>query len=118
MSSDKTKLNIEVYNGERFTHALTGTEVEVEAWVGPHTGVVTVTREGVKVRLVDHDGEHVSVREIKFADMGSGELEEELKVLDTVQRTAQEAGIGKQPNPLHSGEEETQKAQGETPPGG
>lgn len=118
MSIDKTKLNIEVYDGETFTHAVAGTEVETEAWVGPHTAVVNVTRDGVTIKLVDHDGVHLKTRLIAYTDLlRDDELDEELKVLDTVQRTAQEAGIGEQPNPLHSGEaKETQE--GETAPGG
>jgi hypothetical protein len=105
VSIDKTKLNIEVYNGENLTHAVPGTEVETEAWFSPYTAVVSVTATGVIIKLVDHDGVHQRIKMINYADLlVESELDEELKVLDDVQRTVTEAGIGQQPNPLHDGE--------------
>lgn len=72
---------------------------------------VRVDCDKITITSFDGDGEPLEKRELKIDDLVSDgtadELSEELKVLDTVRRTTQEAGMGEQPNPLNNGEKET-----------
>lgn len=90
--------------------------VDVEARRPYGSVSVRVDCDKIVVTSFDGDGETLEKRELKLDDLvGDGkadELSDELKVLDTVRRQTQEAGMGEQPNPLNDGEEK------ETAPGG